>query len=255
MRKLILVLAIVGTLTGCSLISELIPIISPPVTTPPTTEPPAQVCLPELPWCSDVGLTCGECKHNPTQDPNHCEKAPECPPVPIDPWTKPPLPANGTYCPKKLDPNTTTVFMEANYWGQGIDSSVRVWGDVEFCQIIHGVETKNCHLEGWKYRVWCEMELLSGCPVWQFTVDDGKTWHSCSDNRQAKISCDHFGSTEYRDDPQTPQFEGRPIECAKQTDEFGYKAGFFMIPHGAGKVRACKPDETGCSTRDLPFDR
>lgn len=35
--------------------------------------------MPNLPWCSDVGLTCGECKHNPTQDPNHCEKAPTCP--------------------------------------------------------------------------------------------------------------------------------------------------------------------------------
>ena len=63
---------------------------SPPTPTPTPTPAPV-VCLPDIPWCSDTGQTCSTpgatCKHNPTQDPAHCELAPACAeqPVPPDP--------------------------------------------------------------------------------------------------------------------------------------------------------------------------
>lgn len=49
---------------------------------------PPEECLPEFPWCheTDPPMTCGECKHNPTTTPGHCEKAPDCAePPPVDP--------------------------------------------------------------------------------------------------------------------------------------------------------------------------
>jgi len=62
----------------------------PPEPTPEPTPPYTAACQElldqGLPWCHDVSppLTCGECVHNPSGDPRHCEKAPDCnePPPP-----------------------------------------------------------------------------------------------------------------------------------------------------------------------------
>jgi hypothetical protein len=157
--------------------------------------------------------------------------------------------------------------MRTNYYGQGLDSTVRVQGDPGFCFAIHGEMVNDCHLEGWRgpagndptARSRCEMQLLGGCPVWQFTVQNpaaGAIVLRCSDNHSAGMSCDHFGDPVFRDDPQTPTtgdtletlqgFEGKPLECGLQRDMFGPYAGFFTIAHGKGWVRACRPDWQEC---------
>ncbi len=77
-------------LSGCGLKFSPLPGPGPepkPTPTPEPTPPPVEECLPGLPWCHELvpPATCGECKHNPTSDPAHCEKAPKCeepPPVP-----------------------------------------------------------------------------------------------------------------------------------------------------------------------------
>jgi len=166
-----------------------------------------------------------------------------------------------TFCPKLLAPGAI-VYLNDKPYGHGFDSTVRVKGDPEFCRLIHGVAINDCHLEGWPKRVQCEMELMDGCPIWQYTVD-GTTIHGCFDNRTAAASCDHFGSVGHQDDPQTPTtgdtiwtlrgFEGLPLECGLQRNAYGPMAGFFTVAHGIGYVRACKPDKAGCGPW-RPFD-
>jgi hypothetical protein len=176
--------------------------------------------------------------------------------------TPPSRPISTSSCPKLLVPGAV-VYLNDSAYGQGFDSTVRVKGDPEFCWLIHGVWVNDCHLDGWPERVECEMELMDGCPIWQFTPDGGTTVEPCVDNHAASASCDHFGSVEYRDDPQTPTtgdtldtlqgFEGRPLECGLQRDAYGPMAGFFTVAHGLGHVRACKPDRAGCGPW-RPFD-
>jgi hypothetical protein len=185
------------------------------------------------------------------------------PPRPICGQCRTPAPhPTPSHCPKPLVPGAA-VYLNDKPYGQGFDSTVRVHGDPAFCWLIHGVWVNDCHLDGWPERVECEMELMRGCPIWQFTVDDGTTVEPCVDNQSAWASCDHFGSVEYRDDPQTPTtgetlgtlqgFEGRPLVCGLQRDAHGPMAGFFTVAHGTGKVRACKPDRAGCGPWQ-PFD-
>ncbi len=172
-----------------------------------------------------------------------------------------PAPPAPTFCPKRLAPGAY-VYLNDKAYGHGFDSTPRVHGDPEFCYLIHGVWINDCHLEGWPTRTQCEMELMHGCPIWQYTTD-GTTIHGCFDDRQAAASCDHFGSVGHQDDPQTPTtgdtiwnlkgFEGLPLECGLQRNDYGPMAGFFTVAHGIGHVRACKPDETGCGPW-RPFD-
>ena len=146
--------------------------------------------------------------------------------------------------------------MNANPYGQGFHATPRVHGDPEFCRLIHGVPVDDCHLEGWALRTRCEMELIGGCPVWQYTRDKLEVY-LCVDDHDALASCDHFGNVDYRDDPQTKTtgdsletlrgFEWMPRECGLQRNEFGPVAGFFTVAHGKGYVAACKPDKKGCS--------
>jgi hypothetical protein len=158
-------------------------------------------------------------------------------------------------CPKPLGPGAVVYLTDAQRYagGQGLTLTPRVRGDAEFCWAIHGVETSDCHLEGWPTRDRCERWLMGGCPTWRYaTASAGGASGVCSDDRAtAPISCDHFGDPTFRDDPQTPGvFEGRPKACGLQRDEFGPKAGYFVIPHcGAGEcwIQACMPDGAGCS--------
>jgi hypothetical protein len=113
--------------------------------------------------------------------------------------------------------------------------------------MIHGVAVNDCHLEGWSKRSECEMELISGCPIWNYSVDGTKFSGRCLQAPSDPASCDHFGDPVTRDDPKTPEFEGNPQECGKQRDSAGDPtAGFFMVGHGDTYFQACKPDGTGC---------
>lgn len=179
-----------------------------------------------------------------------------------EPPTPPPTPGNA--CPKVLAPGAYVYFNNKNY-GQGFDSTPRVHGDPEFCRLIHGVSIDDCHLEGWPRRSACEMELLGGCPIWQYAVDQmGNGTIQCHDDQHAVASCDHFGNTVDRDDPKTPTtgdtlatlrgFEGRPLECGLQRDAFGPYAGFFTVGHGKGYIRACPPNATK-ATRSINLTR
>jgi hypothetical protein len=178
---------------------------------------------------------------------------PLCGPCPARRLHPVPPPAP-TFCPKRLAPGAY-VYLADKAYGHGFDSTPRVHGDPEFCYLIHHVQINDCHLESWPTRTQCELELMHGCPIWQYTAD-GTTIHGCFDDSQAAASCDHFGSVGYQDDPQTPTtgdtiwnlkgFEGRPLECGLQRNAHGPMAGFFTVAHGIGNVRACKPDGTRC---------
>lgn len=139
------------------------------------------------------------------------------------------------------------MYLNNKVHGQGLDSTVRVRGDKEFCFLIHGVYDIDCHLEGWPNRALAEMELAKGCPVWEYK--QGNEIRDCHqvENDESRMSCDHFGSVEYRDDPITAAFEGKPEQCGLQRDGQGNpKAGFWIVAHGKGQVRACLPSGMGC---------
>lgn len=229
---------------GCGGLPFPKPTPSPTATPSPEPTPPSPVCV--------EGQTCG-CWHMPPGE--DWQQLPPCPtptptPKPTPTPAPTPTPNPGNVCPKELA-DGAYAYMNAKPHGQGFDSTVRVYGDPAFCLIIHGVNTNDCHLEGWSMRTQCEMKLINGCPIWQSQTDTDPTARVCSDGDnglgEAGISCDHFGSVEYRDDPKTPVFEGKPVECGEQRDQYGPMAGFFTVAHGLGRVRACKPDGQGCS--------
>lgn len=212
---------LLGANDGCSI---QIPWPKPTPTPAPTPTPPEPTPVPTP-------------EPTPTPSPG-----PTPTPTPV-PTPQPTPPA--TACPKKLGEGAR-VYVNNRKHNQGFDSTVRVSGDPVFCFMIHSVQTNDCHLEGWPLRTQCEMELLKGCPIWQFRTDSNPAPQQCHDNQNAEISCDHFGSVEFRDDPKTPAFEGQPVECGQQRDSFGPNAGFFVVAHGKGQVRACRPDGLEC---------
>ncbi len=169
-----------------------------------------------------------------------------------------PTPA-GSACPMEL-PEGAEIRLVTGVYATGADgtprslhATVRVRGSLEYCAALgHQAASNDCHLEGYPRRVECEMELLRGCPVWQYQDESGGVG-PCVDDQAAPLSCDHFGSPDEdgRDDPKTPTtgdtletllgFEGRPLVCGLQRDAHGPEAGFFAVPHGRGLVRACPP--------------
>lgn len=190
------------------------------------------------------GFSCPVPTPQPTPTPTPTvEPTPEPTPTP----TPPPA---ASACPKPLA-DGAEVYLNNKRYGAGIDSTVRVKGDPAFCQMIHGVAVNDCHLEGWGKRSACEMELIGGCPVWQYAMDIGAGGigepRGCRQAPHPDASCDHWGDPVNRDDPQTPAFEGTPAECGLQRDPAGDPmAGFFVIGHGIASFRACKPDGRGC---------
>jgi hypothetical protein len=161
-------------------------------------------------------------------------------------------------------PDSASVFIKAKPYGQGIDTELNVLDWPELCIFIHGnpVNPNQCHLEGLDSkgysRVACEMAIIekeSGgagkCPVgiWQTVSHPGENKCLQDDPYETGgMSCDHFGNTVTRDDPNTPEFEGLPSECGRQRDETGKpKAGFFWIAHGDGEIKACLPNYESCS--------
>lgn len=166
-------------------------------------------------------------------------------PTATPPATTPPFPV-------RFPVAGSTLYMNNHRYGNGVDSTVRVRGDRELCEALHHVPVPSgdCHFDSdvWRYsgeRAAYERTILGGCPVWQVR---GLRVERCHDDQNAQHSCDHFGNTVDRDDPKTPVFEGKPVECGLQVDEFGPYAGFFMIPQrgeGSMEVRACKPSAEG----------
>jgi hypothetical protein len=180
---------------------------------------------------------------------------PEPTPSPSPEPTPEPTPTPGlTPCPKTPSEGAY-VYLNNKRYGNGIDSTVRIYGDQEMCMLIHGVAVNDCHFEGMQGdRAACEMWLVKrqtgasgGCPVWQYS-EDARSGFECHQAPSDPASCDHYGDPVYRDDPQTHDvFEGRPAECGLQRDTVGDPmAGFFVILHGRVYGRACLPDYSGC---------
>lgn len=148
-------------------------------------------------------------------------------------------------------------------YSQGFDHTTLINGDDEVCKLLHGPQGHSpCHTDsgffvgGQKEREAYDGWVLAGardgrplppaplCPVWQYRVRDIIV--ICHDDHNSAASCDHFGNTTSRDDPQTPlpNFEGEPKWCAAQADGFGPYAGFFTIAHGDAEIRSCPPLDT-----------
>lgn len=177
----------------------------------------------------------------PTPSPS---PSPEPTPV-ATPTPLPTAPPSASRCPKKF--TGTRVYVNNKRYGNGLDATFRIVGDPELCFLIHGVRVNDCHLEGWSDRAGCEIEIAGGCPVWQYSMDGATLRGACLQAPHPDASCDHFGDPVDRDDPQTPEFEGKPVECGKQRDFAGDPtAGYFVIGHGDAYFRACLPDGTNC---------
>lgn len=181
------------------------------------------------------------------------EPTPTSTPTPIPTPTPTPVPSptpdTSNPCPKELAPGAY-VWINNKPAGHGFDSTPRVHGDPEFCFLIHGVRINDCHLESWPKRYQCESKLIGGFPRWEYTVDKNVIY-PCHDDQNALASCDHFGTQPNQDDPKTKTtgdtlatlrgFEGRPLECGLQRNEFGPNQCFFTVAHGNAYIRSCAP--------------
>jgi hypothetical protein len=128
--------------------------------------------------------------------------------------------------------------------GHGFDSAPRVRNDEAFCKTVTGLDgVKDCSFEGLPNRAHCEMQVMGGCPVWEFQKPGEVRAYRCHDDQSDWASCDHFGSPNAQDDPQTPDFEGQPLECGAQRWGIRPDAGFFTVAHGVGNIRACIPND------------
>lgn len=224
----------------------------PPSTTPPTPPPDlppggARVC--------SIGEVCGCAVKPPGQD---WQALPPCSvdpaPTPVPPATPPPA-----GFPVRFPLQGVRVYANNKPYSQGFDSTLWVEGDGALCKLLHGDAGHSpCHFDstvwggGQAQRAAYEALVYAGardglptpatplCPVWQFRA--AGLVYQCHNDHNALASCDHFGNTVYRDDPQTHDvFEGEPKFCAAQSDTFGPYAGFFTIAHGAAELRVCPP--------------
>jgi len=250
MKRAITAVGIIVALGGCGL--NLPPVPWPvPTPTPIPTPAPAPTPTPEPtpePTPTPTPVPPIECK--PGEIPVivdgeivRCDPAPAPEPVP-------------TVFPVRFPLSGTRVFFNNKPYGKGLDSTPKIEGDPELCFFLHGVRVNVCHFDStvWsqELRVQYEMRVLAGardgdgadgqllCPVWQ--RQKGGVAVPCSDDQSPseQLSCDHFG----HDDPKTAAFEGLPAACGAQRDAFGPNAAFWVLPQGAGKVRACPPLDT-----------
>lgn len=174
----------------------------------PSPTPTPSVCLPDVPWCHEVNQTCSfpdnPCKHNPSQDPNHCELAapcPEMPPTP-EPTPTPPnpnpgqctIPLNGTpqagaywYDPWHVDvcgANTCTAdFTPKIINGARCDLPEVGYPGRASCPVC----SEDCTQRGV-----CECNLIAGTgepcqPNWELQVDSGDLSWVYVDNWKAKV--------------------------------------------------------------------
>lgn len=168
-------------------------------------------------------------------------------------------------CPIAPTPGSST-WVDAKPYGQGLDTEPRT-DDQAMCRAIYGEgwTGSSCHFEGLPpaQRSACEMQLLGGCPTWQWAPSTSGPWTAARQASHPVLSVDHFGDPVYRDDPQTPTtghtletlhgFEGQPLACGLQRDERDDPmAGFFVIAHGRALVRACDANGQHCGECRLP---
>lgn len=207
--------------------------------------------------------------------PPQCPTKPVTPPNP-NPTPTPTPPPSGGDIPQppfsvRFPVSSALIYSNTKDYSQGFDHTILIGGDDALCKLLHGPAGHDpCHTDsamfagGQKEREGYDAWVLGGardgqplparplCPVWQFKVGD--VVRPCHDDHGAAASCDHFGNTTFRDDPQTPTvvkangqisgFEGEPVYCAYQYDGFGPYAGFFTIAHGDAEVRSCPPLDT-----------
>jgi hypothetical protein len=162
--------------------------------------------------------------------------------VPIPPPTPPPL----TGCPASpvpLDKRYIQTKVVRRDEGTGlpgtIDSTPRV-RDHDYCARATGdasIFDCKANPEGSGYSL-CDTEFLGGwaCPIWQYSVNGG-SWARC-DPSEGEITCDHFDGWNEQQPYTGPcerNSQGSPI------------AGFVMVAHGQGYVRACTRDGVVCS--------
>ncbi len=199
--------------------------------------PPVDVCH------VDVDRACG-CWHRPPGEP--WQAAPACPtpplPTPHTPHT--PLPES---CPASpIDGrkyiNTRCITSDPGATGCAkLDSTPRV--DGEFCGRATGDPTiRSCKAnpEGSGFRG-CDTEFLGApCPIWQRANSPTGPWERCleHDGDVIRIACDHFDQWD----------ESRPYtgRCQLNVDENPI-AGFYVVAHGLGFLRACTADASVCS--------
>lgn len=195
---------------------------------------------------------------------------PQCPQRPIEPPTTQPTPPpnTGGGIPQppfsvRFPVASAVIISNTKDYSGGFDHTTLIENDDDLCKKLHGPQGHSpCHTDsgffagGQKEREAYDAWMLAGardgkplppaplCPVWQFKVGDAI--RICHDDHNAAASCDHFGNTSTRDDPQTPlpTFEGEPKYCAAQADGFGPYAGFFTIAHGDAEIRSCPPLDT-----------
>lgn len=165
MRKILVLIASLSLSCGGG-----IPIPQPPPEPPPEPEP----CLPEIAWCSDVGQTCSSevspCKHNPTQDPNHCELAPTCPVEPEPPEPPPPDTNECPYTFEGLDTGVKITILRQKPNGVKILNTTGLVKNRQWCN-EHGFPNRGeCPPanEGLSYRQPCEVKIFGGkCATWK----------------------------------------------------------------------------------------
>lgn len=193
-------------------------------------------------------------------------------PSPVPTATPPsPTPPPAVGFPVRFPAATASLYMRNHRYGNGIDSTPRIRGDRELCELLHHVPVPSgdCHFDsdvwtGKTQRADYEGLVLAGArhggvlpsaplgPVWEYRA--GGQQRQCRQREDGfdNTSCDHFGSAyvDGRDDPKTPEFEGEPKWLANQRDEYGPYAGFFMVPQTSGpgfgtQIRACIPGRLG----------
>jgi len=164
-------------------------------------------------------------------------------PAPTPTPTPTPLP---TKCPWKLSDYPEASLQAATKpQGQGFDHTTLVVGSQRYCADrgwTDGRRRCQVSIDEDPYKLTCELEFGSGgCPRWEFR--SAGVQHPCVDDRNDVMSCDHFGTQPGQDDPNTPEFEGKPAVCGQQRDEHGPVAGFFAYAHTSegipGQVRSC----------------
>ena len=166
----------------------------------------------------------------------------DCP----EPTPEPSPTATLSSCPYEIPDVERQLSIKA--YGQGFDATPKVCAGNAWCLEHTGKDQRCCPPapEGSDYALVCNTAVLKqACPVWQYS-EDGKTWKTCRADPHPVASCDHFD----RDDPQTPQYEGTNPICLGDGDPV--QTGYWMIPHGKAKIRACSAD--GVCSKPKDFD-
>ena len=180
----------------------------------------------------------------PTPEPTPTPTAAPTPTPEPTPGPTPTPPAGA--CPWKLsDYPGAELRASTKPQGQGFDHTTLVVGSRQYCADrgwTDGRSRCQVSVDEDPNKLTCELEFGSGgCPRWEFR--SGGVQNPCVDDRNDVMSCDHFGTQQGQDDPNTPEFEGKPTICGRQRDEHGPVAGFFAYAHTSagipGEVHSC----------------